>query len=64
MTMTLNLQTVTDQFAAAVDRAERLWAVLRIRKFNERILIRYVRALRRCDRLRVTLKTMIEEGTL
>ncbi len=62
--MTTNLQTITERLAAAVELAEMRWTVLRNDKFNPRHLLRYVRALRRCDRIRAKLRTAVEEGTL
>jgi hypothetical protein len=62
--MTANLQSISDRFAAAVEVAERRWVMLRNDKFQPRQLMRYVRSLRRCDRIRAELKAAVEEGAL
>ena len=62
--MTLNLQHVTQRFASAVEAAEMRWAQLKVDRENPRLMARYIRTLRRCDRLRTTLKTMVDKGTL
>lgn len=62
--MTQNLQHATQNFSAAVEIAERRWTMLRADKFNPRLLTRYVRSLRRCNRLREHLRTLMETGRL
>ena len=62
--MTTHLQSITERFTAAVEVAEQRWTMLKHDKFNPRHLLRYVRALRRCDRIRAKLRTAVEEGTL
>lgn len=68
--MTIPVQSLADQFAAAVEAAEVLWTRLKADKAhpshaeNSRLLIRFRRALRRCDRLRMELKTRVETGKL
>lgn len=62
--MTANLQHFTDRFASAVTVAEQRWAVLKHDKWNPRLLARYVRSLRRCNRLRTLLREMMEQGKL
>jgi hypothetical protein len=62
--MTQNLQQATDAFSAAVETAERLWAMLKADIKNPRLLARYIRSLRRCSRLREHLKNLMETGRL
>jgi hypothetical protein len=61
---TLNLQIVTEQFAAAVATMELAWTNLKADRENRRLLVRYIRALRRCERLRQTLDHLLKTGNL
>jgi hypothetical protein len=63
--MTQNLQHATENFSAAVEIAERRWAMLKAEGVtNTRLLARYIRSLRRCSRLREHLKNLMETGRL
>lgn len=55
---------MTEAFAAAVERMELAWAILRHQRENRRMEVRYIRCLRRCDRLRMELSTLMETGNL
>jgi len=60
----MNLPSLADQFKSAVETAEKRWTMLRTDKFNQRLLTRYVRDLRRCRRLRLELSHLMETGKL
>jgi hypothetical protein len=60
----LNLQRVTDAFAAAVVAAELSMTHLHADRMNPRRIARCVRDLRRCGRLRGQLETLLETGRL
>lgn len=60
----MNLLTVTNQFHAAVTTAETTWDMLKLDRQNRTIKAKYLRALRKCDRIRKELKTLMETGNL
>jgi hypothetical protein len=60
----LNLRRVTEAFDAAVEAMELAWARLKYDHGNCRLLTRYVRATRRCARLRATLCELMATGKL
>ena len=62
-----NLQALTAEYTVAVERMERTWASLRASHAphrHARLIARYVRSLRRCDRLRQELATLTAKGAL
>lgn len=60
----LNIQRWSDLYAAAVETAELAMARLHVDRLNERLILRTVRALRRCDRLRDKLSELMATGNL
>jgi hypothetical protein len=60
----LNLQIVTERFAAAVEAMELAWVTYKAARDNRPALARYLRSLRRCDRLRQTLDHLLKTGNL
>lgn len=60
----MNLPTLAERFQAAVAVMEQRWAMLRVDRFDAHLLARYVRALRRCQRLREELSHLMETGKL
>jgi len=60
----INLEILTADYSVAVESMELAWAMFKIEKENPRLLIRYVRSLRRCDRIRNRLKKLTETGKL
>lgn len=62
--MRIPIQTLAERYAEAVKSMEIKWKLLQADKWNERLLLRYVRSLRKCLRLRNIIKTMTETGTL
>jgi hypothetical protein len=60
----VNLPTLAERFKTACDVAEMRWAMLRSDKFEPRLLMRYVRSLRRCQHLRAELSHLMETGKL
>ena len=61
--MSHDIQKASEKFAAAAERAERSWTLLRHDKFNPRLLIRHCRDLRRCERRRLYIKMIVETTT-
>jgi len=62
--MRIPIQTLAERYAEAVKSMELKWKLLQVDKGNERLLLRYVRSLRKCLRLTNRIKTMTEKGTL
>jgi hypothetical protein len=60
----VRLARLTEEFDAAVEAMELAWARLRVDHHNCRLLARYVRATRRCGRLRGQLADLISTGNL
>jgi len=60
----VNLRRLTDEFDAAVEAMELAWTLLRHDHGNRRLLARYVRATRRCGRLREQLTHLMTTGNL
>ena len=60
----MNLVTLTANFHAAVAIAEMANDDYKKDRENRNAIARFIRALRRCERLRRELKTMVETGTL
>lgn len=50
-------------FAKAQERAEQRFVMLRADKFNTRLVMRYVRSLRACDRLRLQILRETKQQT-
>lgn len=63
-----NLQIVTADYTVAVERMETLWAQVRAMQAwklaNSRLMARYIRSLRACQRIRQELLTLTEKGKL
>jgi hypothetical protein len=60
----IQIQKVSDDYAKAVADAEVAWGLLRADKFNNRLIFRYIRTLRRCRRLRDLIGSMYQTGAL
>jgi hypothetical protein len=60
----MNILNVTNEFHAAVIAMETTWEMLKQDRENRKLLARYIRALRRCDRLRSEMKNLMETGRL
>lgn len=60
----MNLRRLAEAFDEAVAAMELAWAHVRKDHRNRRLLARYVRAMRRCDRLRSELSTLMATGNL
>ena len=60
----MNLVQLTANFHAAVAIAELANSDYKLDRENRHLVARFLRALRRCDRLRRELKNMVETGTL
>lgn len=60
----LNLQLVTEEFAEAVAAMEITWATFKTDRDNRTNLARYLRSLRRCNRIRQQLDHLLKTGNL
>lgn len=60
----MNLLTITPEFHAAVTEMETVWELLKQDRENRKIKAKYLRALRKCDRIRKDLKNLMETGKL
>lgn len=60
----MNLTNFTPEYHAAIVAMETTWEMLKQDRENRRLLARYIRALRRCNRLRSELKTLVKTGKL
>jgi hypothetical protein len=60
----VTLCAITEHYTAAVEAMELAWAKCKASRDCPRCQTRYVRALRRCDRLRAELNHHMEKGTL
>jgi len=60
----VNLERVSADFSAAVEAAELALAKLNANRNSERLILRAVRSVRRCDRLREELAHLMKTGNL
>lgn len=62
----MNLPTLAERYKQAVTVAEMRWATLKADRdrYAPRLLMRYVRSLRRCQQLRQELSHLMETGKL
>ena len=60
----MNLTTLTPEYHAAVVTMETTWSLLKDDRENRKLLARYIRALRKCDRIRKELKNLMDTGKL
>lgn len=60
----MNLERVSADFSAAVEAAELALAKLNANRNSERLILRAVRSVRRCDRLREELAHLMKTGNL
>lgn len=60
----MNIITITELFHMAVIDAEKANTIYKIDRENRKVVANYLRALRKCDRLRRQLKHLMESGKL
>ena len=57
---TPDIKRAADLYATSRERCEQSWTLLRHDKFNPRFMARYIRDLRRSDRLKTLIKMYVE----
>lgn len=60
----MNLIHITNKFNEAVAQAEMANSVYKLDRENRSVIAQFLRALRKCDRLRRELKTLMDTGKL